>query len=369
MHIFRLSAPCHFGLESVLKYEIKKIGGVDLSVSDGHIDFSGDGSVLARANIRVASAERVRILLAEFYAADFSSFIEEVDKITWEDFVGKDDKFPVKGSALNCDLSSVPRLQATVKKSAVNRLGNVYGLNSLPETGALFQIEFTGLKNVFRIYIDTTGAGLHKRGYRQFSNSAPIKETLASGITDLAKIKYENAVIDPFCGSGTLLIESVYRACNIAPGLKRRFTAQEWGFIDSKVWADEFAAARADIDTTKDFHAYGFDIDPEAIELTLQNAQKAGIKNRITVKCKDVKSLKAADFPQGGIITNPPYGERMLEIRDAEKLYREMGATFTTPAAIISPSEEFEKFYGRRADKKRKLYNGMIKCNLYLYNK
>jgi putative N6-adenine-specific DNA methylase len=365
MDFLKMSAPCHFGLESVLKYELSKAGAGDISAFDGRVDFSGDFVTLAKANIITSTAERIRILLAEFHASGFSEFIEECDKIRWEDFLGKNDKFPVKGSALSCDITSIPKLQATVKKSAVNRLKAVYDIGFCEETGDLFQIEFKGLKNEYRVYIDTTGAGLHKRGYRPESNVAPIKETLAAGIADLARVKYENAVTDPFCGSGTFLIESCFKAFNIAPGLRRKFTAENWGMIPSEIWKNAREEAKADIKKDKDFTAYGYDIDPEAVELTRKNAERAGISKRVVVKCADIR--KSDFIKHGFILTNPPYGERMLDLKEAENLYRVMGEKFSPPAAIISPHEEFEKFYGKKANKKRKLYNGMIKCNLYLY--
>ncbi|MDR0947402.1 MAG: class I SAM-dependent RNA methyltransferase [Ruminococcus sp.] len=365
--IMNLSAPCHFGLESVLKYELKKINAENISAHDGRVDFTGDFETVAKANVNCSVAERIRICLGEFYAKSFSEFIEECDQIRWEDFIGRNDKFPVKGSALDCEITSIPRLQATVKKSAVNRLKSVYNVNFCEETDALFQIEFSGLKNTYRIYIDTTGAGLHKRGYRPSANTAPIKETLAAGIADIARVKYENSVTDPFCGSGTLLIESVYKALNIAPGLRRKFTAESWTHLNSpEIWDSVRSDAKAKINKDKDFTAYGYDIDPEAVELTIKNAERAGIRKRIIVKCADIRK---GEFPQNGIIlTNPPYGERMLDLKEAEELYRVMGQKFSPPAAVISPHEDFEKFYGVRASKKRKLYNGMIKCNLYLYN-
>ncbi|MDR0991539.1 MAG: class I SAM-dependent RNA methyltransferase [Ruminococcus sp.] len=362
--LLNLSVPCHFGLESVVKYELAKIGAENISAADGKVDFSGDVSSLARANIRLACGERVRILLAEFYAATFQDLIDEAEAIPFEDFIGKNDKFPVKGKALDCALSSVPRIQATIKKAAVNRLSKKYGIENFSETDNLFQIEFTAIKNIFRIYLDSSGAGLHKRGYRPRSNAAPIKETLAAGMIDLARIRGTDRLFDPFCGSGTILIEAIYKAYNIAPGLKRKFAAENWGFIPQKIWEDEREAARADIKTDVQFEVFGYDNDPEAIALTLENAKHAGVANKLTAKTRDIKQ-----FSQDGgiVVTNPPYGERMLEIRDAERLYEELGRHTPGAAAVISPSEEFEKFFGRRAFKKRKLYNGMMKCNLFLF--
>jgi putative N6-adenine-specific DNA methylase len=363
--ILNYSVPCHFGLESVVKYELAKIGGEEITAADGKVDFSGEAALLARANIRLACGERVRILLAEFYAATFQDLIDEAEAIPFEDFIGKNDRFPVKGKALDCALSSVPRIQATIKKAAVNRLSKKYGIENFPETDNLFQIEFTAIKNIFRVYLDSSGTGLHKRGYRPRSNAAPIKETLAAGMIDLARIRGFSRLYDPFCGSGTILIEAIYKAYNIAPGLKRKFAAENWGFIPAKTWAEEREAARADIKTDETFEVFGFDNDPEAIALTLENAKRAGVSHKLTAKTRDIKDFS----PEADsiTITNPPYGERLLEIKEAERLYAELGKHTHGAAAVISPNEDFEKFFGRRAIKKRKLYNGMMKCNLYLY--
>jgi putative N6-adenine-specific DNA methylase len=375
---FTLAAPCHFGLESVVKYELQKIGAEEINASDGKVTFTGDERMIARANIRLASAERVRIVLAESYADSFPELIAAVDSIPWDEYIGRDDAFQVKGSALDSKLSSVPKLQATVKKSAVNRLCETYGMSFCAETGPMHQIEFVLRKNAVSVYLDTSGEGLHKRGYRRNSNVAPIKETLASGIIDLARIRRQSRVMDPFCGSGTILIESVFKAADIAPGLNRRFAAEGWnglpGAGDSintnwkSMWDEERLAAKAEIGKDIEFSAEGFDYDPECVALTLDNAKKAGVRNRVGAKNRDFSDFKQED---GVIITNPPYGERLLEIKEAEKLYRMMGERFAAdrehPAYIISPHEEFEKFFGKKAAKKRKLYNGMIKCFLYMY--
>jgi putative N6-adenine-specific DNA methylase len=374
---FTLAAPCHFGLESVVKYELQKIGAENINASDGKVTFTGDERLIARANIRLASAERVRILLADAYADSFSELIAAVDAIPWDEYIGRDDAFNVKGSSLDSALTSVPKLQATIKKSAVNRLCERYGMSFCAETGPMHQIEFTIRKNAIAVYLDTSGDGLHKRGYRKNSNVAPIKETLASGIIDLARIRRQGAVIDPFCGSGTILIESVFKAANIAPGLNRRFAVERWENIPgsditpeqwTSLWDEERHAAKAEINKDIDFNANGFDYDPECVALTLDNAKKAGVINRVNVKNRDLSDFVQTD---GVVITNPPYGERLLEIKEAEKLYRQMGERFAAdreyPAYIISPHEEFERFFGKKASKKRKLYNGMIKCFLYMY--
>ncbi len=371
MEKIRLCCPCHFGLESVLKFEIKKIGGENLSVTDGKISFDGDEGMIARANINLATAERVLIELGSFRAETFEQLFDGVMDIELERFIGKTDAFPVKGHSLSSKLHSVPHCQSIIKKAACKRLGKKYAVEWLEETGALHQLQFNIMKDVCTLYLDTTGAGLHKRGYRQTSNAAPIKETLAAGIVDLARVRADSVVCDPFCGSGTLLIESAYKAMSIPAGIRRSFSAQRWDQIPQGVWQDERAAALERINKQASFKAYGADIDPFAVDLTLMNAKKAGVSSRITVREQDVGKFTP---PEGAItICNPPYGERMLEIKQAQELYKRLGERLhpdsSRPAVIISPDEEFEQFFGKRADKKRKLYNGMIKCNLYMYFK
>lgn len=367
----KLSCPCHFGLESVLNFEIKKIGGENITVSDGKITFEGDESMIARANICLASAERVLIELASFKATTFEELFQGVKKIPLEEFIGKDDAFPVKGHSLNSQLHSVPDCQKIIKKAAVERLKEKYKTEWFEETGAVHQLQFTILKDNVTVYMDTTGAGLHKRGYRRNSNDAPIKETLAAGIVDLARVRSDSAVLDPMCGSGTFLIESAYKALNIAPGLRRKFAAEGWSQISPDVWKKQREEALSQINRQGAFRGVGFDADGAAVALTEANAKKAGVGSKLVLDMQDIRKLKREE---GTIaICNPPYGERMLEVKEAEKLYSIMGEKLRpdskSPAYIISPHEDFEQFFGKKADKKRKLYNGMIKCNLYMYFK
>ena len=365
----KLCVPCHFGLESVLSYEIKKIGGTNLKTTDGKISFDGDFSTLAKANLWIASGERVLIELGSFPARTFDELFENVRRLPLENFIDKDDAFPVKGHSLNSQLHSIPDCQKIIKKACVKRLEKVYGISYFEETGPKHQIQFSILKDTATIYLDTSGTGLHKRGYRRNSNDAPIKETLAAGIVDLARVRSNSTVVDPMCGSGTFLIESAYKALNVAPGLRRNFAAQKWNQIPDEIWQNARAEAMDLIDRQGTFAGFGFDIDDVAVELTRDNAKKAGVGSKLTIKQQDISKF----IPIENSITfcNPPYGERMLEIKDAEELYKKMGQRFApskeNPCYIISPHEEFEKFFGKKADKKRKLYNGMIKCNLYMY--
>lgn len=365
----RLCCPCHFGLESVLKYEITKIGGTDLKVSDGKISFTGDANILARANICLSTAERVLIELMEFKATTFEELFQGVKAIEFERYINPQDAFPVKGYSLNSALHSVPDCQSIIKKAVVERLKSKYGINWFEETGATVQIKFSILKDVATIYLDTSGVGLHKRGYRKNSNTAPIKETLAAGIVDLARVRSDSIVCDPFCGSGTILIEAGLKALKIAPCINRRFAAEKWNNIDSKVWQEERSRAIDNVDRSAQFQGIGFDIDDNAVALTLDNAHKAGIKSRLKIEQADISKFRQPD--NSILICNPPYGERLLEIREAENIYKQMGRVFGMAEGqsdyIISPHEEFEKFFGRNANKRRKLYNGMIKCQLFMY--
>ena len=371
MKKLKFSCPCHFGLESVLSFEVKKIGGEDITVSDGKVNFTGDFNTLARANICLSTAERVLIVLNEFRATSFEELFQGVKCIPLEDYVGRKDIFPVKGYSLNSALHSVPDCQSIIKKAAVERLKSKYNINWFEESGNLVQIQFSILKDEVSICLDTSGAGLHKRGYRKNSNDAPIKETLAAGIVDLAHVRSNSKVCDPFCGSGTFLIESAYKSLNIAPGLSRRFSAEKWDCIGKDVWSEERSKAVAGVRRDSDFEGHGFDIDDNAVELSLENCHKAGVGSKMQISQADILEYKNEE----GTITmcNPPYGERMLEIKQAEELYTKMGQVFignsSAPCYIISPHENFEHFFGRKADKRRKLYNGMIKCQLFMYFK
>ena len=365
----KLSCPCHFGLESVLKYEVAKIGGENISVNDGKVSFTGDENILARANICLSTAERVMIELAEFKATTFEELFQGVKSIELERWISMKDAFPVKGYSLNSTLHSVPDCQAIIKKAVVERLKQKYGISWFEETGSTVQIKFSILKDVVTIYLDTSGIGLHKRGYRRNSNSAPIKETLAAGIIDLARVRSDSVVCDPFCGSGTLLIEAGLKALKIAPGINRRFSAEKWDCIPAEVWREERTRAIDNVDRSAKFQGIGFEIDDSAVALTLDNAHKAGIKSRMKIEQADISKFRQPD--NSIVICNPPYGERLLEIREAEKIYRQMGHVFGKGSGqssyIISPHEEFESFFGKNARKRRKLYNGMIKCQLFMY--
>lgn len=367
---YRICCSCHFGLESVLKYEINKIGGTDLKVTDGKISFTGGINIIARANISLSTAERVMIELGQFRAESFEELFQGIKKLPLEEFISEHDAFPVKGSSLSSKLHSVPDCQSIIKKAAAERLKETYKTSWFTEDAETVPIKFNIMKDIASIYLDTTGIGLHKRGYRYHSNTAPIKETLAAGIVDIARVRSDSVVCDPFCGSGTILIESAFKAMNIAPGLRRRFLCEKWNLFDSSVWKEERTRAMDLVKKDALFEAYGYDIDPECVALVLENSRKAGVDARIHVMERDVSDF---ELPSESciLICNPPYGERLLDIERARQLYKIMGKVFPSdsanPAYIISPDEEFEKIYGKKASKKRKLYNGMMKCNLFSY--
>ncbi|MBR2914100.1 MAG: class I SAM-dependent RNA methyltransferase [Oscillospiraceae bacterium] len=362
----RFSAPCHFGLEKVLRFEVTRIGGENITVQDGRVSWTGDFNTLARANIGISVAERIQILLAEYKAETFEELFEGMFRAPLEQFIGKEDAFPIKGHSLNSTLHSIPACQKILKKAAVKRLQAAYKTSEfLAETGSLHQLQFTILKNQVSIYLDTTGAGLHKRGYRRNSNLAPIRETLAAGILDLARLRSDTIVCDPFCGSGTFLIEAARRACKIAPGLDRRFIAEQWDCVPKSAWQEARSEALDRIDRSVGFEGYGFDIDPEAIRLTMDNAKKAGVDKFLHIEQRDIRDFKPIE--NAVTICNPPYGERMLELEEARKIYEVMGKVIEAPAYIICGDDDFERRFGRKADKRRKLYNGMISCQLYCY--
>ena len=326
--------------------------------------------MLARANLWLRTAERVQIVLGTFRAVTFTELFDQVETLPFEQFIGKEDAFPVKGWSLNSTLFSVPDCQSIIKKAAVKRMTKTYGLNWFEETGSIHQIQFSIMRDQVTIMLDTSGPGLHKRGYRQMSNIAPIKETLAAGILDIARIYPDTQLYDPFCGSGTMLIEAALKAKNVAPGAYRRFSAERWGSIPRKVWQEERERALSLVRKDVTFHGFGSDLDPDAPALSFSNGQKAGVSKLLSTTLDDVRSF-VVPKEKSIVVCNPPYGERLLDTAEVVKLYKDMGKVFqpsdTTAYYIISSMEDFESAFGRQADKRRKLYNGMVKCQLYMY--
>ncbi len=367
---YKLCAPCLFGLESVLSGEIKRLGFEDITVTDGRVEFTADAEGIGRANLNLRTAERVLIILGSFRAVTFQQLIDGAEKIPFEEYIGKKDAFPVKGWSLNSQLHSVPDCQSIIKKAAVKRLSRKYGVAWLEESGPAVQIQFSINKDLVTIMLDTSGVALHKRGYRKVANLAPIRETLAAGILDIARIYPDTKLYDPFCGSGTFLIEAAYKAKNIAPGIYRLFAAEKWGCLPASIWQSGREEAIEKVRKDVEFVAFGSDISGEALDIAEANARRAGIAGLIKLKQMDVKNFTLPD-EKALVVTNPPYGERLMAGENVQQLYKTMGNVFRPSGQaayyIISSAEDFEQDFGRRADKKRKLYNGMLKCNLYQY--
>ncbi|XOQ49113.1 MAG: Ribosomal RNA large subunit methyltransferase L [Eubacteriales bacterium] len=372
MQNFKLVCPCLLGVEGLVADELRKMDAQNVEPQNGRVLFDGSEEMLVRANIGSRFSERVLVQMGSFPARSFEELFQGVKALPWEEWIGKNDRFPVKGRSLNSKLTSIPDCQSIIKKAIVERLKQKYKLNWFEETGALYQIQFLIMKDNVSIMIDTSGEGLHKRGYRATSTEAPIKETLAACMVHLSRVRHDAHFIDPFCGSGTILIEAALYALNIAPGLRRRFSAEQWAQIHPDIWRREKERAQSLVMHDAPFTAYGYDIDGAAIALTLENAKKAGVISRIHAEKRSIEDFRSIG-EYGCVICNPPYGERLLDIRQAEELYRTMGKVFEKKHgwsySIISPDEKFEECFGRKAGRRRKLYNGMIKCQYYMYFK
>ena len=361
--------PCLFGLEGPAAEELRRMDLQDVRAENGRVRFRGDVLACAKANLRLRTGERVLLCLGSFPARDFDQLFEGVKALPLADYIPAEGQFPVKGYCLNSALSSVPACQRTVKKAAALALGRAYGMQTLPETGDLYQIQFSIIKDRAEIFLDTTGAPLFKRGYRPGHVAAPLRETLAVGLVGFARYRGRDAFWDPFCGSGTIPIEAALIARNRAPGLSRTFAAQKWPFAPAPVWREAAEEARS-LEYHGEYHIFASDIDPKAVALSRENARRAGVAEDITFSVADVRTA-AVPAEKGVIVCNPPYGERMLERDEARALYRDFGAVSGPWTGwkrfIICSDGDFERFFGRPADKKRKLYNGMLQCNLYMY--
>ena len=366
-----LVATCLFGLEHLLGEEIEALGYERISTIDGRITFAGDEEAVALSNIFLRYAERIFIKVGSFRAESFEELFEGTRALPWSDFIGKDDIFPVKGHSIKSKLFSIPDCQAIIKKAVVRSLSEVYGISIFPEEKVKYQIEFFILNDEATLMIDTTGSPLHKRGYRRESLGAPIRETLAAAIAATSRPRENVLLWDPMCGSGTIAIEAAMLMRNIAPGRSREFIAEEFPFIDKAIWKSAREEA-FDVEKKSDFEAFASDIDPAAVALAEKNARLAGVSDTVKVFRQDARKI-SADGRRGTIVCNPPYGERLGTMREVEQLYREIGVHFRSLSPwqvyVITSHAQFEKFYGRRADKVRKLYNGMIPCYLYQFFK
>ena len=364
----QLAASCLFGLEGPLGNELRHMGMNSVAPENGRVRFETDLAGLARANIRSRFAERILLLLGRFPARSFDELFEGVRALPLEDWIGRSDAFPVEGWSVDSALHSVPDCQRIIKKAAARRLGERYSLSWLPETGAEYRIRFTLLKDECCIYLDTSGTALHKRGYRPAHNAAPLRETLAAAAVDAAGYRGRGEFCDPFCGSGTIAIEAALAAKGRAPGLSRHFAAEGWANIPAAVWDAERESARAR-EYNGEYRIYASDIDPEAVAIARANARRAGVGDLIEFSVADARRFRRGT-DDGVIVTNPPYGERLMERRSAQELLGAFGEAWRGTdwrLALLSSDEEAERLLGRRADKRRKLYNGMIKCTLYIY--
>ena len=367
--LYTLVAPCFFGTESTLHFEIKRLGAQDIQVTDGRIAFQGDAELIAAANLNLRTAERVLVQLASYKAATFDELFDGCYRIPWEELLPADAAFPVKGSSLSSQLSSVPACQSIVKKAIVKRLQAGHKTSTLPETGEVYKVRFSLRKNQVEIYLDTSGDGLHKRGYRRNATLAPIKETLAAAIADLGRVRRDSLVQDPFCGSGTLVIEAAQKALNLAPGLRRRFAAEHFAFIPPEAWARQRQKALEEVRRDAAFEGVGYDIDPAAVALAEANAKLAGVGDRCRFAVADVKDFRP--LPNATVLTNPPYGERLGDTAEAAALAGTLGKNWQRDPAqglyAITADADFEQHFGKKAARRRKIYNGMIPCQLYMY--
>lgn len=370
--MLQLVATCLFGLEKLLGEEIDALGYRRLDTMDGRIVFEAPERAIAVCNLRLRYAERVMILLGKFRAQTFEDLFQGTKAIPWEDWIGRDGAFPVKGHSVKSALFSVPDCQKIIKKAIADRLSSIYHLSRLPESGTLYAVSFFLLRDDAYLMIDTTGVTLHKRGYRTQAGVAPLRETLAAAMVKLSRPREDVLLVDPLCGSGTIAIEAALLTGNIAPGLQRTFSSEAFGILPPTVWEEERDRARSEIRPypTK---IYASDLDESCIGLAKENARRAGVEDRIVFRVADVRQFTSpVPDARGTIVTNPPYGERLGDLEEARALAGAMGKAFrdNVPAwqlYIITSDEQFERYFGRRADKVRRLYNGMIRCGFYQF--
>lgn len=376
MHTYELIAPCHFGLESVVKNEIYDLGYEIVQVDDGRVSFTGDEEAIVRANLSLRVAERVLLKVGSFHAESFEDLFQGTKALPWEEFLPKDAKFWVtKASSVKSRLFSPSDIQSVMKKAMVSRMAEYYGITQFPETGASYPVRVFLKKDEVTVAIDTTGDSLHKRGYRKYKVAAPIAENLAAGLIALTPWKPGRMLVDPFCGSGTFLIEAAMISAHIAPGLTRSFTAETWeNLIPAELWAEIREELRSEIDTTVECDLQGYDIDRDAIYAARENAKLAGVANLIHFQVRPVQEL-SHPRAYGFIITNPPYGERLEggeeQASELIQLYRTLGEHFRALNAwsmyVITSYADAEKALGMKAQKNRKIYNGMIKTYFYMF--
>lgn len=372
MKKMELIAPCHFGLEAVLKRELLDLGYEISEVEDGRVTFYGDADAICRANIFLRTAERILLKVGSFRAVTFEELFDKTKELPWEDYIPQNGKFWVaKAASVKSKLFSTSDIQSIMKKAMVRRMQERYCVEWFPENGASYPVRVFLMKDIVTVGIDTTGISLHKRGYREVSGKAPITETLAAALIMLTPWRKDRILVDPFCGSGTFPIEAAMMAANIAPGMNRSFLSEKWdNLIAKKNWYDVIDEANDMICDDVEVDIQGYDVDSSVIKIARRNAREAGVDHLIHFQERDVKDL---NHPKkyGFIITNPPYGERLEDKKDLPDLYRAFGESFkrldSWSAYMITSYDDAERYFGRKADKNRKIYNGMLKTYYYQF--
>ena len=366
---FRFCVPSLFGVEGLVADELRRMNIQDVRAEDGRVFFTGGLADCAKVNLSLRCGERVLMELVSFPARSFDQLFEGVRALPWENLLPRDAAFPVTGYSLDSTLFSVPDCQRIIKKAVVERMKSRYRLERFPESGAEYKIRFALRKDQVSVFLDTSGAALHKRGYRPAHTEASLRETLAAAMVKLSRYRGKGDFCDPLCGSGTIAIEAALAALNRAPGLYRSFAAEDWAFMDPALWQQARAEAIA-AEYHGEYHICASDIDPRAIQIARENAVRAGVDHLIDFSVADACSF-SRETARGVIVTNPPYGERLLDQKPAEAIYQRFGAALAEKENwslyLLSSHAEFERFFGKPADKKRKLYNGMIKCDLFMY--
>lgn len=366
------AVPTLLGVESLVAEEMRRMKMDQVQAENGRVFCSGKAEDIPHMNLQLRMGERVLLVVGSFKASIFEDLFEGARGLHWEKYIPEERAFPVKGFSLNSILRSIPACQSIIKKAVATRLGEHFHRSTLPEDGSLYQIQFSIMKDMVTMMLDTSGEGLHKRGYRAVGVTAPLRETLAASMVILSGYRGKDPFCDPFCGSGTIPIEAAMIAKNRAPGLGRKFSAQKWKWLSSKAWMDAVEEAM-DAEYNGSYDIWGGDLDPKAIFIARSNAEKSDVEDLVRFEVADACEFRRRE-EYGRIVTNPPYGERMLERKEVEALYQDFGKTvrnlpYGWNVNLLSSHTEFEQNFGKKADKKRKLYNGMIKCNLFQYKK
>jgi len=364
-----LTATTAFGLEAVVGRELQQLGYEDQKRTDGRVTFQADLSAIARCNVNLRVGNRLLLQMGEFEAPDFDAFFDQIRDLPWENWIAADAQFPVTGSSQKSQLHSVPACQGMAKKAIAQRLEHVYG-QSLPETGSLCPVHFDLRHDTCTVYLNTSGAGLHKRGYRSQSGEAPLRETLAAALIQLSVWNRDRPFIDPFCGSGTIAIEAALMARNIAPGLSRNYVAEDWPQLSRDLWLQARAEAQSAILPAPEDPLLAYDVDFRVLRTARENAKLAGVEDMIHFQQHDVSTLSTKK-KYGCLITNPPYGQRLNDMQQAQELWKTLARVTedwpTWSLFVFVGSREFERIFGRKATRRRKLYNGTLECTYYQY--